>query len=69
LSLAYGWTPREIGALSLCDLAMYLEPLCDASPRWLDANDAREQRRERLARRAAWVGEMKEIIEYGLSTS
>jgi hypothetical protein len=66
LSLAFGWTPREIGALTLAELAIYLEPTGEETTRWLDAEQARRRASERSRQRENWVRDVSEMIEHGL---
>jgi hypothetical protein len=69
LSLAFGWTPREIGALTLAELALCLAPVHEAESRWLDAEEARRRVADRHQQRADWVRDVWEMIEHGLSTT
>jgi hypothetical protein len=69
LSLAFGWTPREIGALTLAELAIYLQPRHESASRWLNAEEARRRAGERNKQRATWVHDVWEMIEHGLSTT
>jgi hypothetical protein len=69
LSLAFGWTPREIGALTLAEVAIYLETDNQRASRWLDADEARRRVGDRHKQCANWVRDVWEMMEHGLSTT
>ncbi|MDZ4781240.1 MAG: hypothetical protein SGJ19_13380 [Planctomycetia bacterium] len=69
MSLAFGWTPREIGALTLSELAIYLEPRHDAATQWFNAEEARRRVWERSKQRENWVRDIWEVIDHGLSAT
>lgn len=52
LSLAYGWTPTEIGQLTLPQLAYYAPAPATFS---LPIAEARRWRREQLAAKTLWI--------------
>jgi hypothetical protein len=69
LSLAYGWTPEEIEALTAEQLARYWVKDVSEVARWIAPDEARHRAKARRAARNAWTSEVLEILNRGLSTS
>jgi hypothetical protein len=69
LSLAYGWTPAEIEALTAEQLARYCLKEATEDARWIAPDEARQRAKARRAARDGWTCEVMEILNRGVSTS
>jgi len=69
LSLAYRWTPDEIAALTLAQVTLYLSSDIESGASWIAPDEVRQRHKARRAVRDAWIHEVTEVLQRGLSTT